>query len=915
MPTQITLARVPGFADLPDNLLEAEDFAIGLHLQRLLSNVKFGMVRPEFFLATYIHGQTVELPTSPVDGYQYTREELHYLWSYAWTGGTADGGSPVTGKGSIWYFGAKVDQTTGEVFSYIKYKESERKAGDFTNDGILAVVTIGIRQRTGMVLAAAPTWAAHQYVDADFYVDRPLHTSLLTDLNRKAKFAAINCEAIYMGEFVHGDTIPRPTSPVDGYLYNYADVQFMYSWRWTTVPQAFQDPAGTTVLFGLYIGVNQLHRLKATIDPATGAVALDVYFYDDGNQVTHYGRLTVVALCQRPRAVTAQVANDFYDLAEDLLGAGKVVRADVMSLLNRSLNYAACRPEVFNAEYAHGATVALPTSPVDGYAYSRDELLYFAEISRTDPETQIRILSYSIKVNQTTGVVDYTITRLREGGPAVITHDGKVRVWTIAMRGHVAHAITDPALLEGGGGGTEGDLVNGHFDVWSFGTSQQIADNWKPVSAAGTYAAQRQDPLDDGGGSAQQISCSSGAGNSIGVRTSKLQVRPGALRHIRFIYKGSVATTKGLFIRCWLFSADKLHSVYFDWKADGAIANTTQVAAFGMEVPQRNATTVKTSIGDLPLVGLYDYNAAWAFVDILLVEPNVATALVLDACTWKEQLNPADGEVTPRGSGALAFFPAIPYSVTGTTIDWDFTALPINYTDQTTRNISDGHKTNSGLTALTDYWYYPALEEATGLIKFVTTGGSGSTGISHTTTSRAKAVEWYQTGWLPLAGSPIKVTTLGVGGSGGGGGGGDSGCPSERMKVLEKTRGVIYCEFLIVGDYVWSVRAQKFLRVLAVRVDHWDEWALIEWANGTITETTLTGKWVDLEGDEVRTFDVGLATGVLSKISGGVRPKNIRPSNRMGKRVAITLEDDPHTFAIGLEEPDVDYHNNLPPPT
>ena len=91
--TPLTLATVPGFVDLPDSLLAANKFAMGLFFQRILANAKFGIVRPEVFTAQYKHGDTVDLPTSPVDGYQYQRDELIYLWHYVWSGAVTSASS------------------------------------------------------------------------------------------------------------------------------------------------------------------------------------------------------------------------------------------------------------------------------------------------------------------------------------------------------------------------------------------------------------------------------------------------------------------------------------------------------------------------------------------------------------------------------------------------------------------------------------------------------------------------------------------------------------------------------------------------------------------------------------------------------------------------------------------------------
>jgi hypothetical protein len=74
------LTKIPGFADLPDRVLEAEQPALGMLISRISGNASFGMVRPEVFVGRYKDGETVNLPVSDVDGYTYQRSELMYVW-------------------------------------------------------------------------------------------------------------------------------------------------------------------------------------------------------------------------------------------------------------------------------------------------------------------------------------------------------------------------------------------------------------------------------------------------------------------------------------------------------------------------------------------------------------------------------------------------------------------------------------------------------------------------------------------------------------------------------------------------------------------------------------------------------------------------------------------------------------------
>ena len=133
-------------------------------LTRLNENIKFAAARTEEFYGYYINGQTVWLPVSPLDGYQYSRSELSYYGEVYWTAkylpemvGTEDGvwdigmdtdGGPMptsrgfaSGPGQITRCQLTVNQATGLVSTAVTY------GGSATGDGVLRVTTIARRMR------------------------------------------------------------------------------------------------------------------------------------------------------------------------------------------------------------------------------------------------------------------------------------------------------------------------------------------------------------------------------------------------------------------------------------------------------------------------------------------------------------------------------------------------------------------------------------------------------------------------------------------------------------------------------------------------------------------------------------------------------------------------------------------------
>ena len=149
----LSLAAVPGFTELPDSDFNAGATASDANMKALNAAAKFGVVRGEQFWGYYRHGETVELPTSAADGYVYARSELYYIaipyWSGSATAALNGTQSPpargaTTGPGTLLQFGYDVNQANGNVTCLASYYKTSQTD---TNDGILMVMTLALRQR------------------------------------------------------------------------------------------------------------------------------------------------------------------------------------------------------------------------------------------------------------------------------------------------------------------------------------------------------------------------------------------------------------------------------------------------------------------------------------------------------------------------------------------------------------------------------------------------------------------------------------------------------------------------------------------------------------------------------------------------------------------------------------------------
>jgi hypothetical protein len=472
--TSFTLQNVPGFSDLDNNTLEAGSPCLGSNINKISENAAFGMVRIEVFQGLYGNGATVPLPVSEVDGYAYGQDEVIYVW------GLHDSLNRtslwMSAGDTLWFAGWSVDQTTGLVTC----DEWYRRSGDNDNptettDGGLQVFTIAQRQQQNLVLSTVPTYA--DVPDSELTSDAAVTQGILQNLNENAKFSVVNSEAIYLGEFVDGNTVPTPVSPADGYAYSYAEVMFCFSWRWTPQGSAYGQPP---------LAQGQLAPFKCSINASTGVVSITVEMIDDaGNLTTEsgWGRVQVVAFCSRAGVGTLVAeATGFEELNPATFYPGESLTATTLRQIADNVREAVCTPEFFGpTTYGNGTFVSLPVSPIDGYQYSRSELTYIFEWSDTTNGTgsNLRLPAFSGGVDPLTGEVSLVTFRLPPGGPIVDDDNAlsRVNVITVAVRQRQAGSTSSPA-------------PNPPSDL-----AQRLADTdaYQVNPQAGNYTAQLQD--------------------------------------------------------------------------------------------------------------------------------------------------------------------------------------------------------------------------------------------------------------------------------------------------------------------------------------------------------------------------------------------------------------------------------------
>jgi hypothetical protein len=460
----LTLSQPPGYSDLSDPLLVANSPALGIDFGKISENAAFGMVRTEIFNGLYSNGETVALPVSPIDGYPYSRNELLYFWTIR--NSTSPTTHWISAGDSLFYCAWNVDQTTGDVASFEVYRRSGNHANvTGTNDGLLEVWTVAQRQLSNLIMAASPSYSA--ITGSTVAQDKPLTQLLAQSLNDNAKFGVVNSECFYLGDYYDGQTVVLPHSPDDGYAYSAAECNFMFSWKWTS-------QGNSSVLLSPPLSNGQLGPMQCSIN-SSGVVSIDVWYIDNSGGLFDAealggtdGLVSVFAFTKRsgtPATITP-TANQFAELSLDLFMPGSDLAFGTVQQVIKNTTEALLTPEFFGpTTHADGDTIAVPTSAVDGYVYSRSELQYLWTWSDTTNQTgtHLRLPAFYGSINQSTGVVTLHVFRLPPGGPIVEDNDTLCRISVLIVARRAAQA---PTVLPANAVSTQGGTgSNTQFDV------------------------------------------------------------------------------------------------------------------------------------------------------------------------------------------------------------------------------------------------------------------------------------------------------------------------------------------------------------------------------------------------------------------------------------------------------------------
>ncbi len=153
--------------------------------------------------------------------------------------------------------------------------------------------------------------------DSAIGANQVLTDDSMMKLHHNSSFAPFRCERIYCGFFRHGDTVPTPVSPVDGYVYNDEEVSYECELAMNQAPG--MSAPGSTVGFAtgqalMPIGSGNtadghVYWWLTDIDELTGNITCSTSYRIAGGKetITQDACVKVYAICQRASVMPLMV--------------------------------------------------------------------------------------------------------------------------------------------------------------------------------------------------------------------------------------------------------------------------------------------------------------------------------------------------------------------------------------------------------------------------------------------------------------------------------------------------------------------------------------------------------------------------------------------------------------------------------
>lgn len=222
------------YVDVDDALIATDKPLTEALAQGLNRNAKFGNVNLEFkYLGEFVDGDTVPQPISQADGLTYSYAECALEFSWRWTTDNSVYSRPDKSLGQLGPIKASIDGATGAVSVSVEYINDSNTT--LNTHGRIAV--FAWCSRSDLIDTIPGTADEFAAIDlGTFMPGEKLKASALLQLNKNVREAACSPERFGPTEYEHGDTIPVPTSTIDGYVYARDEIVISAEWS-DTSPQ------------------------------------------------------------------------------------------------------------------------------------------------------------------------------------------------------------------------------------------------------------------------------------------------------------------------------------------------------------------------------------------------------------------------------------------------------------------------------------------------------------------------------------------------------------------------------------------------------------------------------------------------------------------------------------------------------
>jgi hypothetical protein len=284
----------------------------------------------------------------------------------------------------------------------------------------------------------------------------------------------------------------------------------------------------------------------------------------------------------------------------------------------------------------------------------------------------------------------------------------------------------------------------------------------------------------------------------------------------------------------------------------------------------------------------------------------VATALTSNKIdTTKVGVLAKDGCFPSFIVGTTASIFSYTSTTSSVTISWS--SFTIFFADGTTRTISSGSQTITGLSASTTYYFYAYLASGASTVSFISvSGGVGSPAILYTPQSptAAQAMNGQSVTALSTAGV---ATITPSSGSGGGSGGGSGICVRSTMLVLSKERGAVPVGSVKIGEHILG--RHDWVEVVMHKVIPQKHFIRLTTTEGSV-QITPTHHITGADERSIPAAKITLMDFLIAR-KGYAQIKKIELIEEDGEKVTISCEPE-HTFFAGETSPSILVSNQVP---